>query len=425
MAPRDSGDGDKRELMAATDTRPLSGIRVIDLTQILQGPYCAFLMAMAGAEVIKVEPLTGDRTRRHAVSKVPPVSFAMLNSNKKSVTLDLRSTRGKEILKALVKDADVLLENYAPGVMDRLGLGYAVLKEVNPRLIYATGTGYGISGPDRDWLAMDHTIQAAGGLMSITGERGGPPARAGGTPVDVLGGIHMHAGVMQALIGRAQTGKGTLVESAMIESLYFVLTSEIAAYYRNGRLSERRGDKSPSQSIPYSRYLCKDGRYMVLMAVAETHWDNVLTVIGRDDLKGNPDYNSDVKRGAHEREINDMIEAWTKQRPRDDAVAAMRAHRVPASPVRDVAEVMNDPHMHQRGMLKHMQHPALGDIVLPQSPIHLSAYDMPAVQFYPELGEHNREVLGGLLGMSEDDIDALEAEGVIVRRASQQGGSKA
>ncbi len=416
MEPGGAGGGAEGELVENTSMKPLSGIRVIDLTQILQGPYCAFLMAMAGAEVIKVEPLSGDRTRRFTVSKVPPVSFAMLNSNKKSVTLDLRSARGKEILKALVKDADVLLENYAPGVMDRLGVGYAVLKEINPRLIYATGTGYGISGPDRDLLAMDHTIQADGGLMSVTGERGGPPARAGGTPVDVLGGIHMHAGVMQALIGRANTGKGTLVETAMIEALYFVLTGEIAAYYRTGRLSERRGDKSPSQRIPYSRYLCKDGGYMVLMAAAETHWDNVLTVIGREDLTGHPDYNSDIKRGAREHEINGMIEAWTQQRTRDEAIAAMRAHRIPVSPVRDVAEVMNDPHMHQRGMLKRMHHPDLGDIVLPQSPIHLSAYEMPAVRFYPELGEHNREVLGGLLGMSDAEIDTLEAEDVILRR---------
>lgn len=399
-----------------TDTeKPLSGIRVIDLTQILQGPYCAFLMAMAGAEIIKVEPLTGDRTRRYGESPVAPLIFAMLNSNKKSLTLNLRTARGKDILKALVKDADVLLENYAPGVMDRLGLGYSVLKEINPRLIYATGTGYGISGPDRDFLAMDHTIQAAGGLMSITGERGGPPARAGGTPADVLGGIHMHAGVMQALIGRAKTGKGTLVESAMVETLYFVLAGDITAYYRNGKLPERRGDKSQSLHMPYSRYLCKDGRYMVLMAVAETHWHNILTVIGRADLIGHPDYDNDAKRTVREQEINGMIEAWTKQRTRDEAVATLRAHRIPVSPVRDVSEVMNDPHMHQRGTLKHMRHPDLGEVVLPRSPIRLSEYEMAGLEFYPQLGEHNREVLGGLLGMSEPEIATLEAEGVIKR----------
>jgi crotonobetainyl-CoA:carnitine CoA-transferase CaiB-like acyl-CoA transferase len=396
--------------------KPLAGIRVIDLTQIFQGPYCAFLMAMAGAEIIKVEPLTGDRTRRRVESDVPPFSFAMLNSNKKSITLDLRAERGKEILKALVKDADVLLENYAPGAMDRLGLGYEVLKEINPRLIYATGSGYGISGPGRDLLAMDHTIQADGGLMSITGERGGPPARAGGTPVDMLGGIHMHAGVMQAIIGREKTGTGTLVETAMIEALYFVLTVEIDHYVRSGELAPRRADKSPSQRVPYGRYLCRDGGYVVLLAVAEAHWANLLTVIGREDLMDHPGYNSNAKRVPREQEINDMIESWTKQHTRDEAVAALRVQRIPVSPVRDVIEVMNDPHMHQRGMLKNMHHPDFGDVVLPRSPLHLSAYEMPALQFYPDLGEHNREVLGEVLGMSEAEIDALEDEGVILRR---------
>ena len=149
----------------------LTNIRVIDLTQIYQGPYCSFLMAMAGADVIKVEPLTGERTRRLNVSDVPPMNFAMLNSNKRSITLDLKNSKGVEILQALVKESDVLLENFAPGVMDRLGVGYETLKEINPRLIYASGTGYGLSGPDRDLLAMDHTVQADGGLMSTTGER--------------------------------------------------------------------------------------------------------------------------------------------------------------------------------------------------------------------------------------------------------------
>jgi CoA:oxalate CoA-transferase len=394
--------------------QPLTGIRVIDLTQIYQGPYCAFLMAMAGAEIIKVEPLTGDRTRRRNLADIPPVPFAMLNSNKRSITLNLQKPRGVEILKALVKDADVLLENYAPGVMDRLGVGYDVLKEINPRLIYASGSGYGLSGPDRDLLAMDHTIQADGGLMSITGELGGPPARAGGTPVDFLGGIHLHAGVMQAIIGREKTGMGTLVETAMIEALYFVMTPEIGNIYRTGSQSPRRGDKSGSQTSPYGRYVCKDGRYLVVMSVAETHWDRILTVIGREDLRGNPDFGTALKRSARDDEVNETIEAWTRLRTRDEAILALRQQKIPVAPVRDVAEVMEDPHMHSRGMLNHFQHPDLGDIVLPRSPINLSAYEMSNLEFYPDLGEHNREVFGGLLGMSDAEIDVLEEEGVIL-----------
>ena len=392
----------------------LTNIRVIDLTQIYQGPYCSFLMAMAGADVIKVEPLTGERTRRLNVSDVPPMNFAMLNSNKRSITLDLKNSKGVEILQALVKESDVLLENFAPGVMDRLGVGYETLKEINPRLIYASGTGYGLSGPDRDLLAMDHTVQADGGLMSTTGERDGPPARAGGTPVDFLGGTHMHAGVMQAIIGREKTGKGTLVECAMIEALYFVLTSQITNVYSKGAQAPRRGDKSGSQTSPYGRYLCKDDKYLVLTAVAETHWERILTVIGREDLIGNPDFETRLKRYARDDEVNAMIEAWTRQLTRDEAISILRAKKIAAAPVRDVAEVMEDPHMHSRGMLQRFEHPDMGDIILPQSPINLSAYEMSGLEFYPQLGEHNREVLGGLLGISDSDIDILAKEGVIL-----------
>ncbi|MBE90065.1 MAG: CoA transferase [Rhodospirillaceae bacterium] len=392
----------------------LTNIRVIDLTQIYQGPYCSFLMAMAGADVIKVEPLTGERTRRLNVSDVPPMNFAMLNSNKRSITLDLKNSKVVEILQALVKESDVLLENFAPGVMDRLGVGYETLKKINPRLIYASGTGYGLSGPDRDLLAMDHTVQADGGLMSTTGERDGPPARAGGTPVDFLGGTHMHAGVMQAIIGREKTGKGTLVECAMIEALYFVLTSQITNVHSKGAQAPRRGDKSGSQTSPYGRYLCKDDKYLVLTAVAETHWERILTVIGREDLRGNPDFETRLKRYARDDEVNDMIEAWTRQHTRDEAISILRARKIAAAPVRDVAEVMEDPHMHSRGMLQRFEHPVMGDIILPQSPINLSAYEMSGLEFYPQLGEHNREVLGGLLGISDSDIDILVKEGVIL-----------
>lgn len=393
--------------------QPLAGVRVIDVTQIYQGPYCSFLMAMAGAEVIKIEPLTGERTRRYELSEVPPMNFAMLNSNKQSVTLNLKKPAGVDLLKQLVKDADVLIENFAPGVMDRLGVGYQSLRKINPQLIYASGTGYGLSGPDRDLLAMDHTVQADGGLMSTTGEKDGPPARAGGTPVDFLGGTHLHAGILQALIAREKSGKGTLVESAMIESLYFVLTSQINNVFRTGKQAPRRGDKSGSQTSPYGRYVCKDEKYLVLTAVAETHWDRILTVIGREELKGNLEFGTRLKRYERDHEVNQMIEGWTREHTRDDAIAILREHKIPSAPVRSVSEVMEDPHMHKRGMLKHFHHPKLGDVVLPRSPINLSEHEMPELTFYPNLGEHNRSVLADLLGLSDSDIKILESDGVI------------
>lgn len=200
---------------------PLAGITVLDFGQIYQGPYCTMLMAKAGADVIKIEPPSGEPLRRRAPpGKTGTFAMAVLNANKRSITLNLKTARGKSFLMELVRRADVLLENFSPGTMDDLGVGYAVLAEINPRLIYATGTGFGISGPDRDALAMDFTVQAASGMMSITGTADGPPMKAGPTVVDFSGGIHLYAGIMTALYQRTITGRGQLVEVAMQEAVY-------------------------------------------------------------------------------------------------------------------------------------------------------------------------------------------------------------
>lgn len=391
--------------------RPLAGIKVLDLTQIFQGPYAAFLLAMAGADVVKVEPPEGDRLRQGGGAKTP-LSFAMLNSNKRSLTLDLKKPRGKEILKDMAKEADILLENFAAGTMDRLGLGWAVMHALNPRLIYGSATGYGLSGPDRDLLAMDHTVQAASGIMSVTGEAGGPPARAGGTPCDIMGGIHLYAGVLQALLGRNATGKGTLVEVAMVEAMYFTLASDLAAYQRTGTLPERRGDKTPANTAPYGRYRCKDG-WIALICVSEAQWERLLDVVGRPELKGNPNYDGREKRHAREAEINAMIEAWSENLPRDEAFAILRESRVPVAPIRNLDDVRNDPHMHARGTLQHMTHPALGDVVMPNPPIRLSAYEMPPLEFFPEPGANGAEVLEEWLGLDATEISRLREDGVI------------
>jgi crotonobetainyl-CoA:carnitine CoA-transferase CaiB-like acyl-CoA transferase len=392
-------------------TLPLAGIRVLDLTQIFQGPYASFLMAMAGADVVKVEPPGGERLRQGSGADTT-LSFATLNSNKKSLAIDLKQPRGKALLKDMAAKADVLLENFAAGTMDRLSLGWEVMRKINPRLIYGSATGYGLTGPNRDLLAMDHTIQAAGGLMSITGEAGGPPARAGGTPCDIMGGIHLYAGVLQALLGREKSGRGTLVEIAMIETVYFILTSDLAAYHRTGTLPERRGDKTPSNTAPYGRYRCKDG-WIALICVSEDQWSRVLKVIGRAELIGNPDYANRDKRHAREAEINAMIEAWSSTLSRDEAFAAMRENRVPVAPIRNLEDVRNDAHLHARGMLRRMQHPDMGEIVLPRAPIRLADYPAPDVAFFPEAGANSSEVLRDWLGLSESEIATLKEDRVI------------
>jgi crotonobetainyl-CoA:carnitine CoA-transferase CaiB-like acyl-CoA transferase len=390
---------------------PLSGIKVLDLTQIFQGPYAAFLMAMAGADVVKVEPPGGERMRQGGGAKTP-LSFAMLNSNKRSITLDLKNPRGKELLKDMAREADVLLENFAAGTMDRLGLGWEVMHAINPRLIYGSATGYGLSGPDRDLLAMDHTVQAASGLMSITGEAGGPPARAGGTPCDIMGGIHLYAGVLQALLGRNATGKGTLVEVAMIEAMYFTLASDLAGYHRTGALPERRGDKTPANTAPYGRYRCKDG-WFALICVSEAQWERLLDVVGRPELKGDPGYGSREKRHAREAEINAMIEAWSATLTRDEAFAILRESRVPVAPIRNLEDVKNDPHMHARGTLQHATHPVMGEIVLPNPPIRLSEYERPPLQFFHEPGEDSAAVLQDWLGLDDAAIADLREAHVV------------
>ncbi|MCA8929976.1 MAG: CoA transferase [Alphaproteobacteria bacterium] len=389
----------------------LAGIRVLDLTQIYQGPYATFLMAMAGAEVIKVEPPGGERTRRGGGANTP-LAFAMLNSNKKSLTLDLKKPAAKELLLSMVEQADVVCENFAPGTMARLGLGWEVLRARNPRLIYGAANGYGSFGPDWDQLAMDHTIQAASGIMSITGEAGGPPARAGGQVCDFMGGIHFYGALMTALLGRERTGVGTRVESAMIEAIYFNPSSEYSHYHRTGEIPPRRGDKSAGQTAPYGRYQCSDG-WVALIVVSEPQWKSLCRLIGREEWADDPAFGGPVQRYEHEDAINAAISAWTGTRSRDEAFAAMRSARLAVAPVRDVVEVMNDPHLHARGMLHRMQHPYMGDVVLPGSPLRLLDYETEALQFFPEAGADSAAVLGEWLGLDAGAVEGLRAEGVV------------
>src|SRR5271156_2777958 len=219
---------------------PLSGITVIDFGQIFQGPYATLLLAKSGADVIKIEPPHGEPLRRRAApGKSATLPFAMLNQNKRAVSLNLKHPKGRELLFAMGRRADVLLENFSPGTMDDLGVGWSVLKEINPRLIYATGTGFGISGPDRDNLAMDLTVQAASGIMSITGDPDGPPMKAGPALVDFMGGIHLYAAVMTALVHRSVTGQGQLVEVAMQETVYPSLASSYDYHLKTGKVPPR------------------------------------------------------------------------------------------------------------------------------------------------------------------------------------------
>jgi CoA:oxalate CoA-transferase len=395
--------------------RPLAGITVIDLGQIYQGPYATLLMAKAGANVIKIEPPRGEPARlRAGVGKAATLPFAMLNSNKRGITLNLKSAPGRELLVEMVKRADVLLENFAPGVMDKLGVGWSVLHALNARLVYASGTGFGLSGPDRDSLAMDVTVQAASGIMSVTGFPDGEPVKAGPAIVDFLSGTHLYGAVVTALFERCRTGKGRLVEVAMQETVYPSLASNLGLYYlTEGKVPPRVGNRHGGLSIaPYNVYRTTDG-YVAIISVVEEHWPKLLVAMGREDLKDDPRFATNAKRVENLAATDAVVEAWTSQRTRDEVFAATKRHRIPSAPVRTLPEVVNDRGMHERGMLEWIDHPDLGRIVVPTTPLRVHGADKVETTPSPRLGQHNAEIYGDWLGLPATEIAALKAEGVI------------
>jgi CoA:oxalate CoA-transferase len=396
-------------------TTALAGLIVLDFGQVYQGPYATLLMAKAGADVIKIEPPGGEPLRRRAIAagSETTLPMAMLNANKRAVTLNLKSNAGRDLLKRMVARADVLLENFSPGTLDGLGVGYDVLRAVNPQLVYATGTGFGISGPDRDNLAMDFTIQAASGIMSVTGDPNGPPMKAGPALVDFLGGIHLYAAVMTALLQRTVTGEGQLVEVAMQETVYPALASSYDYHLRTGQAPPRAGNRQAGlSSAPYNAFQMKDG-WVAIHVLTEAHWQNLLRAMGRTDLLDDRRFVSNVARTRNMAATEALVTAWTLGLSRQEVVAAAKRYRIPAAPVRNAIEVMNDPHMHQRGMLERIDHPALGPIVVPNSPLRLHGAERVAPVPSPSLGQHNQEVYGDWLGLGTEGVTALRQAGAI------------
>ncbi|HEX3863243.1 MAG TPA: CoA transferase [Stellaceae bacterium] len=392
--------------------RPLAGVMVLDFGQVYQGPYATMLMAKAGADVIKIEPPNGEPLRRRAPpGKSTTFPIAMLNGNKRAVTLNLKHERGRDLLFRMVRKGDVLLENFAPGVMDRLGVGYKVLSEINPRLVYASGTGYGLSGPDRDNLAMDLTIQAVSGLISATGLPDEPPLKSGPAVVDFLSGIHLYAATITALFEREHTGRGRLVEVAMQEAAYPTLTSQLEAYWRTGEVPKRTGNGSHGR-VPINVYPAKDG-YVAMNLAVEEHWYNLLAAMGREDLRQDPRFADNTARVANRELVDGTISDWTRTLGKMEIFAIAKQRRIPLAPVRDVNEVMHDPHMHERGFLEEIDHDEIGPMVAPNSPLRFHGADKLDIQPSPKLGQHNAEIYGGWLGLSDGDIADLKASGAI------------
>jgi CoA:oxalate CoA-transferase len=396
-----------------TIRRPLDGMLVLDLGQIYNGPYCGLQLAFMGARVLKIEPPEGDVVRRRK-REVEPYPLVMLNSNKESVVLDLKQPRGKEILLELVARADVLIENFAAGVMDRLGLGWEVLHKVNPRLVYGGSSGFGLDGPYRDLAAMDVTIQAMSGITNATGDADGPPTKAGAAVCDFLAGIHLCAGILGALVQRERTGQGQRVEVAMHEAAVTSLASALGAVMDGDTsVPDRTGNRHPALAMaPYNTYPCTDG-YVAIFTSAERHWHSMCRMLGRPELLDDPDFSSTIGRAKRMAEVDDMVGAWTITRSKNEVLKLLNEAHVPCAPVKTAREVAYDPHLEARGFWVDIDHPRRGRTRVPISAIRLhtggkSEIRRPA----PMLGQHTDAVLAELLGVAADELTRLRADGV-------------
>lgn len=401
--------------MSCTNSLPLDGITVIDLSHVYNGPYATFLMAMAGATVIKVEPFQGEHLRSRGDMGGAALPFAMLNSNKQPVTLNLKSEKGRDLLREMVRHADILVENFAPGVMDRLGIGAeSLLREENPRLIYGSSSGYGKNGPYRDYPAMDLVMQAMSGVIDSTGYPDQPPVKSGAALCDFMAGIHLYAAIMTALYERERTGKGRVVEVSMQDATYASLASNLGMLHARGAAAPARtGNRHGGLGIsPYNVYRTRDG-YVVLNAPGDHHFRSILEVMGRRDLLDDPRFLTRTSRVANFAAVDELIESWTTTLPKNEIAQRMLHAKVPCAPVRALSEVMNDENMHARGSLQWVDHPELGRVVLQSSPLVFEGSERRPIEPSLPLGSCNDAVFGKWLGHTPQEIADLRAEGVI------------
>lgn len=395
--------------------RPLDDLRVLDLTHYYNGPYATFLLSHLGAEVIKVEePGHGDGGRALFRRKGKPygVPFALLNSNKQSITLNLKSDEGRALFKRLVSKADIVVENYAAGTMDSMGLGYEVLRTENPRLIYATSTGFGLSGPNRDVAAFDPIIQAMAGVMAITGEADGPPMKSGAAIADILGGVHFCAGLLAAIRQRDRTGKGLMVELCLYDSVIPALTSFLGAMGA-GMENLRDGNRAPGGAIsPYNAYPASDG-WVLILAGDNARWTKLCGLMGTPELAVKERFATLGRRARNRHEIDRIVGAWTITKTRRELFDLMAAADVFCGMVQELPEVMADPHLLARGMLREVDHPALGPMTIFTSPVRLNSEPSVPTSMSPALGAENDRVYHDELGLNTEEIAGLRDRRVI------------
>lgn len=399
--------------------RPLSGVRVIGLEQYMAGPYCTMLLADAGAEVIKIErPGSGDprRSMPPFVSKngaKKAVGFMGYNRNKQSLALDFRGPKGQDIFRKLIASADVLVENLRPGSLDRLGLGYDILKEINPRLVHAVISGFGrlpgYQGPYSDRPAFDIVAEAMSGIMHLVGFEDKPPSWTIYGMADIYSGMVTAFGIMQALFMRERTGKGQFVDSAMYDNMLSLNESMIALHSAAGQ-SPHRG--RPRNAYPRGAYQARDG-YVAVNVPDERIWRRWCEIMQRPDLIDDPRSNSGTARSQNREFVDSIISQWFAGLARDEAAELLNKAGVPTGPVYTAEDVFACPQAQARHMLMPVADPDVGEFRFARTPPHLSAAPELPARPAPELGEHSRVILQELLGYGSQEIDTLAAEGVV------------
>lgn len=393
--------------------KPLAGIRIADFSRVLAGPLATQILAELGAEVIKIErPRTGDESRSFEpiLPQGESAYFFAVNRAKRSLTLNLKSPEGQDIARRLAAEVDVVVENFLPGDMDRLNLGYARLAEINPRLIYVSNTGFGQSGPYRDRNGYDTIFQALSGIMALTGYPDAPPAKVGVPFADLTSGLWIALSILTGLVGRAQTGRGCHVDVAMMDLQVSLLSIAAARYFALDEDPQRVGTSHLGR-VPSAAFACKDGGYLHISG-SDQHWAATCAVLGLDDLGADEALRTNAGRVAQRDRVTKAMSQAIVARERAPLAEALRAAGVPAGEVNSVREIMNDPHIRARGVIGAFQHPREGEFPALRTPLRFQGFEDPEPGCPPLLGADTEAILGEL-GLAADDIAELRAKGAL------------